>query len=171
MARPGLPRLPGPAIHLWPARKQPHHSLDKRKLWQHKSRKWIFSQNRNPKWSNDYLNFIIPASCVQTPIGRWSLMHAALAFCRSLTWRDSPMAMKDGSKSGLKPVWDKTEGTSQGQWIWYSVSHHYGEETTSMHIWHFNTAIWSLIKTMKSYHQWVYKFFPTDPVTDAVSHE
>ena len=54
------PRLPGPSIHLWTAENTGSSLIRQKKLWQHKSRKWIFSQNRNPKWSNDYLNFIIP---------------------------------------------------------------------------------------------------------------
>ena len=56
---------PGPDSQARPSisgqrRIQAHHSLDKRNCDNIRAENGFFSQNRNPKWSNDYLNFIIP---------------------------------------------------------------------------------------------------------------
>ena len=43
------PRLPGPSIHLWTAENTGSSLIRQKKLWQHKSRKWIFFPKQKSK--------------------------------------------------------------------------------------------------------------------------
>ena len=105
-------RGPGLSIYCWHQNIQihgrylPHHSLNKRKLWQHKNRKLFFPK----KWFKNHYFVQENLNWLTLDESKWksnSLSHASLTDYRSLTWCD--VLWSFSQKVVWEPVSDKTE--------------------------------------------------------------